>query len=253
LAVDLADQENDQAESPRGVFATTHWSVVLAAGHASSPASQEAMERLCRAYWYPLYAFLRRSGRDEASAEDLIQSFFASLIERNWVAAADPEKGRFRSFLLICLKRFVAVQAQKANAAKRGGHNAIISLDDQNAAGRYALENVEDLAPEVVFDRRWAITLLEQSWDRLRAECESAGKLPLFEHLRTVQTDETQALSQERLAASLNLTESALKSALFRLRARYREILREEVAQTVSDPRDVDDEIRYLLKVVSSC
>lgn len=243
---------SDEAETQRGVFATTHWSVVLAAGHASSPDSHAALERLCRAYWYPLYAYLRRSGHDEASAQDLIQSFFASLIERNWVAAADPAKGRFRSFILICLKRFIAVQAQKANAVKRGGRNIVISLDDQDAAQRYALENVEDLPPEVVFDRRWAITLLEQAWDRLRGECAAAGKLVLFEHLRAVQTEDTQAPSSEQLAADLKLTESALKSALFRLRARYREILRDEVAQTVSDPRDIDDEIRYLLKVVSS-
>ena len=242
--------ENTPARA--AVFATTHWSVVLAAGHASSPHAQTALEQLCRTYWYPLYAYLRRSGHNEDAAQDLVQSFFASLIERDWVAAADPAKGRFRSFLLICLKRFVSVQAQKAHAEKRGGRNVVISLDDQDAAERYALESVEDLAPEMVFDRRWAITLLEQAWDRLRAECEAAGKLPVFEHLRAVQAEETQAQSQAQLAASLKLTGSALKSALFRLRVRSREILREEVAQTVSDSREVDDEIRYLLKVVSS-
>jgi RNA polymerase sigma factor (sigma-70 family) len=242
----------EAASQGAGLFKTTHWSVVLAAGHVSSPNSQAALERLCRTYWYPLYAYLRRSGHDEYAAQDLIQSFFAALIERDWVATADPTKGRFRSFLLICLNRFVSVQAQKAHAQKRGGGNLILSLDDQDAAERYAVESVGDLSPEMVFDRRWALTLLEQAWDRLRAECEAAGKLPLFEHLRAVQTDDTQAPSQEQLAASLKMTESALKSALFRLRARYREILRDEVAQTVLDPRDVDDEIRYLLKVVSS-
>ncbi len=236
-----------------GLFATTHWSVVLAAGEAATPRAQAALEQLCRTYWYPLYAYLRRFGHNEADAQDLIQSFFASLIEHEWVATADPAKGRFRSFLLVCLKRFVSVQAQKANAWKRGGRNALISLDDQDAAGRYALESVEDLAPEAVFDRRWALTLLEQAWDRLRAECQAAGKLPLFEHLKAAQAEETQAQSYEQLAASLKLTESALRSALFRLRSRYREILREEVAQTVSDPREVDNEIRYLLRAVSSC
>ena len=242
----------EPSSRPPGLFATTHWSVVLAAGQASSPHAEAALERLCRTYWYPLYAYLRRSGHNEADAQDLVQSFFASLIERDWVAAADRAKGRFRSFILVCLKRFVSVEAQKANALKRGGRHVVISLDDQDAAERYTLESVEGLAPEVVFDRRWAITLLEQAWDRLRAECEVAGKLPLFEHLRAVQAEETHAQSYEQLAASLMLTESALKSALFRLRARYREILREEVGQTVSDPRDVDEEIRYLLKVVSN-
>ena len=181
----------------------------------------------------------------------MIQGFFASLIERDWVAAADSSKGRFRSFLLVCLNRFVSVQTQKATAQKRGGGNVVISLDDQDAAERYALERVEDLSPEVVYDRRWALTLLEQAWDGLRGECQSTGKIPLFEHLRAAQNDEAQ--SQEQLAASLGMSESALKSALFRLRSRYREILRAEVAQTVSDPKDVDEEIRYLLKVMSTC
>jgi len=200
-----------------------------------------------------LYAYLRRTGQNEADAQDLIQSFFATLIEHDWVAAADPAKGRFRSFLLICLKRFISVQAQKANAIKRGGRHLLISLDDQDAAKRYALESVEDLAPEAVYDRRWALTLLEQAWDRLHRECKADDKLPLFEHLRAVQLGETPRRSSEEQAASLKITESALKSAIFRLRSRYREILREEVAHTVMDPRDIDDEIRYLLKIVSNC
>jgi DNA-directed RNA polymerase specialized sigma24 family protein len=234
------------------MFPLTHWSVVLSAGRRSSPDAEAALERLCRTYWYPLYAYLRRAGHDESAAQDLIQSFFAALIEREWVSAADPAKGRFRSFLIVCLKRFVAAQAQKASAWKRGGRDVIVSLDDEKASERYQLESVENLSPEMVFDRRWALTLLERAWDRLRAECDAAGKRPLFEHLRAVQAGEAQVPSQEQLARSMDLTESALKSALFRLRARSREILREEVAQTVSDPREVDDEIRYLGQVVSS-
>lgn len=227
--------------------------MVLGAGQHSSASGQAALGQLYRSYWYPLYAYLRRCGHNQDDAKDLIQSFFASLIERDWLGAADREKGRFRSFLLICLKRFACVQAQKASAQKRGGGNSFISLDDENAAERYAIESVEDLNPDTVFDRRWALTILEQAWDRLRAECEATGKLPLFEHLRAAQAEETQAHSYEQLSANLKLTESALKSALFRLRSRYRELLRAEVAQTVSDPGEVDDEIRYLLKVVSSC
>jgi len=233
-------------------FVTTRWSLVLGAGHDSTPGSQAALEQLCRTYWYPLYAFLRRSGHHETYAEDLIQSFFVRLIEQDWLAAADPEKGRFRSFLLICLKRFVGGEARKAEAQKRGGRSVIVSLDDAQAAQRYAAEMAESLAPDEVYDRRWALTLLEQAWDRLRDECRATGKLPLFEHLRAARDDGMEAPSYQALAASLNLTESALKSALFRLRSRYREILRQEVAETVNDPSEVDDEIRYLLKVVSN-
>jgi DNA-directed RNA polymerase specialized sigma24 family protein len=249
----MAPGENvDERAAAAPLFPATHWSVVLSAGNATAPNAQAALEQLCRTYWYPLYAYLRRSGQNEADAQDLIQSFFACLIEREWVATADPAKGRFRSFLLVCLKRFVSAEKQKVNALKRGGGNVVLSLDDQGAAERYTLESVEDLAPEAVFDRRWALTLLEHAWDRLRAECDAAGKRPLFEYLRAVQSGEAQGESQEQLAAKLYMTESALKSALFRLRARYRELLREEVSQTVSDPREVDDEIRYLLQVVSS-
>ncbi len=248
----MAGEENADERVSAPLFPLTHWSVVLGAGHSSSPGAQAALEELCRTYWYPLYVFLRRSEHNEADAQDLTQSFFESLIKREWVAVADPAKGRFRSFLLICLKRFVSVQAQKAHAKKRGGRNVVISLDDQDAAERYRRESVEDLAPEVLFERRWALTLLEQAWDRLQAECEASGKQALFVHLKAAQSEESQTQSQQRLAATLGMTEAALKSALFRLRTRYREILREAVAQTVSDPREVDDEIRYLLKVVST-
>jgi len=251
------DAENDRTrhlQPPQGralQFRSTQWSLVLSAGHDSTAGARTALEELCRTYWYPLYAFLRRSGHPETDAEDLIQSFFASLIEHDWLATANPARGRFRSFLLICLKRFVSGEARKAEAQKRGGRNVVLSLDDENAAQRYALEMAERLAPDEVYDRRWALTLLEQAWDRLREECQATGKLSLFEHLRAAQDGGSEAPSYAALAASLNLTESALKSALFRLRARYREVLRQEVGQTVSDPREVDDEIRHLLEVLS--
>lgn len=243
--------QQDEGGTRTGVFATTQWSLVVSAGHGSQPGARAALEELCRLYWYPLYAFLRRVGHRDVDAEDLIQGFFASLIEQDWLATADPAKGRFRSFLLVCLKRFVGGEARKAAAQKRGGRRVILSLDDENAAQRYATEMAEGLAPDEVYDRRWALTLLEQAWDRLREECQAAGKLPLFEHLRAAQDGGTETPAYEAPAAALNLTESALKSALFRLRARYREVLRQEVAQTVSDPREVDDEIRHLLQVLS--
>ncbi len=251
------DPRNDRSQDagPRGgatlQFLSTQWSMVLNAGHDSAPGARAALDQLCRTYWYPLYAFLRRSGHQDADAEDLIQSFFAKLIEQDWLATADPAKGRFRSFLLICLKRFVSGEARKAHAQKRGGQNLIICLDDENAAQRYATEMAEGLAPDEVYDRRWALTLLEQAWDRLREECQTTGKLLLFEHLRAAQDAGTDAASSAALAASFNLTESALKSALFRLRSRYREILRQEVAETVNDPSEVDGEIRHLLEVLS--
>lgn len=232
-------------------FSTTLWSVVLTAGHLSSPGAQAALEQLCRSYWHPLYAYLRRSGYQPADAQDLIQSFFATVIERNWIGVADPAKGRFRSFLLVCLKRFVNGQTQKSTAQKRGGRLVIISLDDQEIAERYAQENDAELTPEAVYDRRWALTLLEQAWDLLRDECQATGKLPLFEHLRAAQSEETSRTSYQELAARLKMTESALKAALFRLRARYRELLRQAVAQTVDHPDDINDEIRYLVEVVS--
>jgi RNA polymerase sigma-70 factor (ECF subfamily) len=231
-------------------FVSTQWSTVLNAGRASSPEAQTALEKLCRSYWYPLYAFLRRSGQNEPDAQDLIQSFFANLIEHDWLATADPAKGRFRTFLLICLKRFVGGEARKAHAQKRGGWNVVVALDDEDAARRYATELADGLAPDEVYDRRWALTLLERAWDRLREECETTGRLALFEHLRATQDGGTGTLSCGALAAALDSTESALKSALFRLRARHREVLRQEVAQTVRDSREVDDEIRHLLQVL---
>jgi len=249
---------NDGHAQPRvgetgpAAFATTQWDMVLSAGQDSTPDARAALEHLCRIYWYPLYVYLRRSGHSEEDAEDLIQSFFATLLEHDWLAIADPAKGRFRSFLLVCLKRFVSGEAEKARALKRGGQTKVVSLDDANAAERYALESTEGMAADVVYDRRWALTLLEQAWDRLREECQASGKLPLFDHLRATQDGGTDVPPYEVLAPSLNMTEAALKSAMFRLRARFRELLRHEVAQTVSEPKDVDAESRYLLKVLSN-
>lgn len=232
-------------------FLPTHWSMVLSAGHRSSPGAQSAREELCRSYWYPLYAYLRRSGHNGTDAEDLIQSFFARLLEHDWLATADPAKGRFRTFLLVCLKRFVADELEKARALKRGGGGLFVSLDDAAAAERYAAEQRNELPPESLFDRRWALTLMEQAWDQLRAECELTGRLPLFERWQATLGGEPETTRHEVLATSLNLTVPALKSAIFRLRARYRGLLRKAVSQTVRDPREVDDEIRYLLRAVS--
>lgn len=236
---------------PVGSFVTTRWTAVISAAGESSPATEEALEWLCRAYWYPLYTYLRRCGSDTADAQDLIQSFFGYLIESRCLGVADPAKGRFRSFLITCLKRFAADRRRKAAAQKRGGGIRLMSLDEEQAVERYAVELGEALSPEEAYDRRWALTLLERAWDCLRQECESSGKLALFEHLKGARDPDVSLPSHEELAARLQTTVSAVKSALFHLRSRYRALLREEVLHTVADPREVDEEIRYLLKVVS--
>lgn len=240
-----------EPERPGGSFVTTRWTAVVTAARDSSPATEEALDWLCRAYWYPLYIYLRRCGHDQADAQDLIQSFFGYLIQSRCLAVADPLKGRFRSFLITCLKRFVIDQQRKTQAQKRGGGVRPMSLDDEQAAERYAAEEAEALAPEQAYDRRWALTLLEQAWDRLREECEAAGKLTLFEHLKNSQNPEVVSPSQEELATRLKTTVAAVKSAMFHLRSRYRALLREEVLHTVAGPEEVDEEIRYLLNVVS--
>lgn len=236
----------------RGVphFATTHWSEVLAAGEAASPQGDDALARLCRAYWYPLYAYVRRQGHGSADAEDLTQEFFARLLEKNFLKAATPEKGRFRSFLLIALKRFLANEWERARAQKRGGGKAPLELDAVSAEERYRLEPVDEASGDRIYERRWALTLLDQVLQRLHNEAVRAGKGAQFELLKTFLYGEKSALSQTEIGAQLGLSESAVKSAVHRLRQRYREVLRQEVAHTVASPADVEDELRHLLKVL---
>jgi len=231
-------------------FATTHWSKVLAAGDSSAPGAKEALEGLCRTYWYPLYAFVRRQGQSPHDAQDLTQEFFAWLLESKQLRVADSERGRFRSFLLGMLKNFLSDERKRVQAQKRGGGCALISLDAALAEERYDLEPAIDLTPEIIFDRRWAWTVMEQTVARLRDEYVAAGRAELFEQLKHFQPGEEAGRSYAEVAERLGLSEGAVKSAIWRLRQRHRDLLREEIAQTVATPAEVDEEIRYLVAVL---
>jgi len=232
-------------------FATTHWSVVVAASDQDSPQKVDALEKLCRAYWYPLYAFIRREGYHPQDAQDLTQGFFTRLLEKNYLAQTDRQKGRFRSFLLAALKHFLSDEQDKARAQKRGGGQALISLDEQTAEGRYCLEPADVMSAEKLFERRWALTLLEQARTRLREEYVAGGKAEFYDQLRIMEAEEKKGTYAES-AARLGTTESAIKSAVPRLRRRYAELVREEIAHTVNSPGEIDEEIRYLIAVISS-
>ena len=236
--------------SSAATFATTHWSVVLAAGQSADAQASEALEQLCRTYWYPLYAYLRREGHNPTDAQDLTQEFFAGLLARNSLAQVGPEKGKFRSFLLVALRHFLSDQRDRARAMKRGGGAEVLSLDAQAAEERYRLEPVERLDAEKIYERRWAMTLLEQALKRLRDESAAAGKTELFEHLRSFVAGDSEVTCGEA-ATELGLSESAVKSAVHRLRERYRAFVREEIAHTVADPAEIEAEIRYLITVMS--
>ncbi len=232
------------------LFTTTHWSVVLAAGQSESPQAAQALETLCRTYWYPLYAYVRREGYDATDAQDLTQEFFARLLAKNYLAQVERQKGKFRSFLLAALRHFLADQRDRARAVKRGGGADCLSLDAQTAEERYRLEPVDRMDAERIYERRWAMTLIERALTRLRDENVAAGKTELFERLRSFVAGESDVSCGEA-ATRLGLTESAVKSALHRLRQRYRELVREEIAHTVADPAEIDAELRYLIAVMS--
>jgi RNA polymerase sigma-70 factor (ECF subfamily) len=233
------------------VFATTHWSVVLAAAGPDSPQAAAALEKLCRMYWYPLYAYVRRCGYGPDDAQDLTQEFFVRILRSRSLSSANREKGRFRSFLLGALKHFLADAKDEAGAKKRGGGQVIISWDQGLAEERFAREAVDQASPDKLFERRWALTLLEQAARRLKLEYEAPGRARLFEALRGYVTTEGSESSYADSAAKLGLSESAVKSAIYRMRRRYHEFVREEVAQTVADPSELEAEIRHLLSVFS--
>jgi RNA polymerase sigma factor (sigma-70 family) len=249
----MSDDQTERATPhPPEWFGTTHWSVVLAVGEGDPALARAALERLCQSYWYPLYAFLRRSGKSPHDAEDLVQSFFAVCIEKDYLAAADREKGRFRSFLLLALKRFLANEYHKRHAAKRGGAHPMVALDALAAEERYAIEPVDRLSADKLFDRRWALTLLEQVLARLQQEQAAAGRAALFEHLKVFLVAGEGGPAYAELAARLSLSESALKVAVHRLRQRYRALLNDELANTVSSPTELEAERRHLLEALSN-
>lgn len=226
-------------------FATTHWSVVLAAGSLTDH-SRAALETLCRAYWRPLYATVVRKGFDAESAQDLTQEFFASLLARNDFAATSPNRGRFRTFLLSALENFLANEWRRRGTLKRGGNVDFVSLHEADVGGALACDPAMQLAPEKLYERRWAMTLMESALERLRSEAAAAGKTHLFSALSEFLAEPPAQGDYPPLAEKLNLTESALRVAVHRMRQRYRALLRDEIAQTVESPGAVDDEIRQL-------
>jgi RNA polymerase sigma factor (sigma-70 family) len=244
---------SDSSDNPRRpVFATTHWSVVLSARDKDASRSAEALETLCRTYWYPLYAFARRQGQRPHDAQDLTQAFFARLLEKDYLKAAGREKGKFRTFLLVALKRFLADDWDRQHAQKRGGFATIVSIDQELAESRFAAEPADRLQPDVVFDRQWAVALIERVMARLQEEYVSSGRARLFEVLRGCLARDESAPSYAEIAAGLNLTEAAVKMAVHRMRARYRELLYAEIADTVSSPEEVEEEIRHLFSTFGS-
>jgi RNA polymerase sigma factor (sigma-70 family) len=226
--------------------------MVLAAGHSSVPGAREALERLCRTYWYPLYVYVRRQGQSPHDAQDLTQEFFARLLEKKYLRLADPDRGKFRAFLLKSLKHFLVNEWEKARTQKRGGGQCVIPMDAGIAEGRYAAEPVQALTLDEVYEKRWAVTLVEAVLARLRESYAAADRLPVFETLRASIWGEQTTLSYAEVAAELGLTEGAVKVAVHRLRGRYRELLREEIAKTVATPGEVDEELQHLIAVLTA-
>jgi len=233
-------------------FATTHWSVILTAGQAGSPQARAAMERLCQTYWYPIYAFIRREGHQAHDAQDLTQEFFARLLEKKDLPAAGHVRARFRSFLLGAVRHFLANEWDKARALKRGGAHCLAALDGESAETRYSLETPSEATPEKIYERRWAMALLEEVLARLETEYAACGKRVLFDELKTALTGAPDVPAYAALAGKLRMSEGAIKTAVHRLRKRYRELLCAEIRNTVSGPADVEDELRHLMAAISS-
>lgn len=233
------------------VFPATQWTVVLAAGRTPSPESAAALERLCAVYWYPLYAFVRRSGYAATDAEDLTQAFFARLLEHNWIAHADRDRGRFRSFLLMAMKRFLGREWNKAKALKRGGQVRFVALQFDTAETRYSREPVDARTPEQLFEKHWAMALLAMVLKRLREEYARDGRAWVFEALEPCLIGKRETQPYAALAARLGMSEGAVKMAVSRLRERYRACLKEEIGHTVASPEEVDEEVRYLFRVLA--
>lgn len=227
-------------------FATTRWSVVLAAGHPAAPHSDQALAELCQAYWYPLYAYIRRRGHSREDAEDLTQSFFARLLARQDFRGLDPRHGRFRAFLLACLKNHLANEHDHQSRLKRGGNIPHLTLDWQDADRRFQGTAAEPAAKDHQFDREWALALLERVLERLATECQTEGRAEVFQHTRAFLSFHHDGIPYAQAAQALNLDEGAVRVAVHRLRKRYRDLLRDEIAQTLLDPAQADEELRSL-------
>jgi RNA polymerase sigma-70 factor (ECF subfamily) len=233
-------------------FATTHWTMVLAAGRKASPESGRALAALCDAYWLPIYGFRRRQGCSTADAQDYTQQFFAELLEKNSLAVADPQRGRFRSFLLTAVKNFLSHQRERARAQKRGGDRKHLSLDFDWGEQRYQLEPPDRRTPEALFEHHWALALLDRVLARLRGELEVAGKASVFDELKAFLVEASSTERYAAVAERLGTTPGAARVAVHRLRRRYKELLLAEIAQTVADPADAEAELRDLFAAVRS-
>lgn len=233
------------------VFATTHWSVVQLAARRDTTRAQQALSTLCAEYWYPLYAYVRRQGHSAHDAQDLTQEFFARLLAANSIATVDPAKGRFRSWLLASMKHFLANEWDRARAAKRGGGHVPISLDEKTAEERYRFEPAHELSADRIFERRWALLLLDSVLQELEQQCGRDGKLELFTVLKPCLAGSRESQPYAELSRMLGMTEGSVKVAVHRLRQEYRALLRRKIADTVSSPSEIDDEIRHLYSVLS--
>jgi RNA polymerase sigma-70 factor (ECF subfamily) len=244
--------ENNASPVPRADrrFASTRWSVVMAAGQRDSPESEAALATLCEQYWYPLYAYARRRLPDAEQAQDLTQDFFARLLEKDYLRQADRQRGKFRTFLLTAFQHFLAKEHDRANAQKRGGGRRVLSLDFDSGERRYRREPSHDTTPEAVYERGWALMLLEQGLARLREEFASLGRQRLFDCLKGALTAEQAHQPYAELAGQLGMSTEALKVAIHRLRRRYGELVRAEIAQTVTTAEDIEDELRDLFAAV---
>jgi RNA polymerase sigma-70 factor (ECF subfamily) len=233
------------------MFPVTRWTVVLAASGTPSAESAAALERLCSSYWYPLYAFVRRGGHSPPDAQDLTQEFFARLLEHNWIARADRHKGRFRSFLLMAMKRFLTKEWDKAKTLKRGGQVRLVPLQLNTAETRYTREPADTRTPEQLFEKQWALTLLESVLSRLREDYGRDGKGALFDALEPCLIGSRDTQPYAALGAELGMSEGAARVAVCRLRERYRECLKAEIGHTVASAAEVDEELRHLLRVMA--
>jgi len=243
---------NDEASDPLPQrFPTTHWSLIAEARDLAAPGTREALASLCQTYWYPLYLFIRRRGYQADEARDLVQEYFARLLGGRVLEGADRSKGRFRTFLIADCTRFLSHQRARARAQKRGGNRQIVSIDAGEADGRYLREPGHDLTPERLYERAWALTLLEAVLARLRAEYERGGRAEVFERLKEVLTGGSDSMPYAAIAADLGMTEGAIQVAVHRLRRRYGGLLREEIAATVVQPGEIEDEIRELFNALS--
>jgi DNA-directed RNA polymerase specialized sigma24 family protein len=246
-----SEHSSDQSSAPGDIFATTHWTVVLAAGKQRSPQAARALDELCHTYWFPLYAYTRRRGYTREDAEDLTQAFFTRLLEKNPFADLNSEKGKFRAFLLASLKNFLANEKDKVRAQKRGGGNVPLSLDWQTADSKFQLANSNEPSPDKAFDREWALALLAKVIDRVQAECAADGKARLFEQLKAFLTAGHHESAQRDAANALGMEEGAVRVAVHRMRKRYRQLLRDEIANTLADATMVDEEMRSLFGAFS--